>query len=82
MVHSTVVVVEVRVVAVLLQVLAAGSSVWDMAAVHTLVGHVMLQDAVVGDILYAVDRPAVCSSEADSFREEAHSSLEEADSFQ
>lgn len=63
-------------------VLVAGSSVWDMAAVRTLVGHVLQLDAAVEDILHAADRPAARSSESDSFLEQVHSSLGEADGFQ
>lgn len=63
-------------------VLVAGSSVWDMAAVRTLVGHVLQLDAAVEDILLAADRPAARSSEPDSFLEQVHSSLGEADGFQ
>lgn len=74
--------VHSSVVAVLLQVLVAGSSVWDMAAVRTLVGHVLQLDAAVEDILHAADRPAARSSEPDSFLEQVHSSLGEADGFQ
>lgn len=74
--------VHSSVVAVLLQVLVAGSSVWDMAAVGTLVGHVLQLDAAVEDILHAADRPAARSSEPDSFLEQVHSSLGEADGFQ